>query len=300
MFTWLRRQIRPAAVFLILLIALFLTGCGNGSRPASAGTEGQIVVKVLDIGQGEAILVRAGGQITLIDTGDTPTKERLAALLSKEGVTTLDRLILTHPHSDHIGGAATVLERFPVSQVYDSGQTTTTATYRKYMETVGKKKVPLALLAAGDVIDLGGGAKLKVFAPQKPFLTGDSGQPDLNNNSIVAKLIYGSFSMLLTGDAEKESELQMVKNNGSELKSSVLKVGHHGSSTSSSPELLKVAAAEAAIISLGEGNEYRHPHPVTLKKLESRKYKIYRTDRNGTVTVTSDGKTYTVGKEKEL
>ncbi|TCL39190.1 competence protein ComEC [Anaerospora hongkongensis] len=299
MFTWFRRQFRPAAVLLVLLVALFSTGCSNSGRPAAADTAGQLVIKVLDIGQGDAILVRAGGQVTLIDTGDTPAKEKLAALLSKEGITAVDRLILTHPHSDHIGGATTVLERFPVKQVYDSGQTTTTATYRKYMQTVEKKKVPFALLAAGDVIDIGGGAKLKVFAPQKPFFTEDNGQLDLNNNSIVAKLMYGSFSMMFTGDAEKNSELQLVKNSGSELKSSILKVGHHGSNTSSSPEFLKAVGAEAAIISLGEGNDYHHPHPVTLKKLEKQKYKIYRTDLNGTVTVTSDGKTYTIGKEKE-
>ncbi|WP_312561868.1 ComEC/Rec2 family competence protein [Anaerospora sp.] len=299
MITWFQRQIRPVAVCLVLIFTILAAGCSTGNRPAGVDTTGQVVVKVLDIGQGDAILIRSGGQVTMIDTGDTPAKEKLAAILSKEGITTVDKLILTHPHSDHIGGATTVLERFTVKQVYDSGQTTTTATYRKYMQTVEKKKIPFTLLAAGDTVDIGGGASLKILSPKKPFFTEDNGQLDLNNNSIVAKLIFGSFSMLFTGDAEKQSELQMIKSNGSELKSSVLKVGHHGSNTSSTPEFLKAVAAEAAIISLGEGNDYHHPHPGTLKKLESQKYKIYRTDRSGTVTVTSDGRTYTIGKEKE-
>ena len=136
--------------------------------------------------------------------------------------------------------------------------------------------------------------KLKIFAPEKPFI-GDS---DLNNNSIVAKLIYNEFSMLLTGDAEKESEERMLKNYKAELKSSILKAGHHGSNTSSSLPFLKTVAPEAAIISLGANNDYHHPHPSILKRYGEAKIKVYRTDTDGTVTVSSDGKTYTITKEK--
>lgn len=298
MFIRFYQQIRPVAIALVLIMALFAAGCGSNGRPTGENA-GQVVVKVLDIGQGDAILIRAGGQVTLIDTGDTPAKEKLVTYLGKEGITTVDRLILTHPHSDHIGGATAIIEHFTVKQIYDSGQTTTTATYRKYMQTVEKKKIPFALLAAGDSVDVGGGAVLKILAPQKPFFTDDNGQLDLNNNSIVAKLIYGSFSMLFTGDAEKQSELRMVKNNSTDLKSAVLKVGHHGSNTSSSPEFLKAVAPQEAVISAGIDNDYHHPHPSTLKKLDSQKTKVYRTDRNGTVTITSDGKTYSISKEKE-
>ncbi|HWQ61414.1 MAG TPA: MBL fold metallo-hydrolase, partial [Negativicutes bacterium] len=124
------------------------------------------------------------------------------------------------------------------------------------------------------------------------------GEAALNNNSIVARLVYGSFAMLLAGDAEQESETAMVGKFGAELRSQVLKGGHHGSRTSSSPAFLKAVNPETAIISAGVDNEYHHPHPSLLKRYGERKVKVYRTDTDGTVTVTSDGKTYSVAKEK--
>lgn len=123
------------------------------------------------------------------------------------------------------------------------------------------------------------------------------GNSDFNNNSIVGRLTYGSFSMLFTGDAEKEEEATILKQGGA-LKSDVLKVGHHGSRTSSSPAFLKAVSPKDAFISCGQGNDYGHPHKVTLQKLEKAKINIYRTDRNGTVTLTTDGSKYQITKER--
>lgn len=297
---WFLYRSQSAIMVLILAISLLAAGCSQNTQTATQASkaEGQVVVKVLDIGQGDAILIRSGGQITLIDSGDTPARDKLVSYIKQEGITVIDKLLLTHPHNDHIGGVAAIFDHFTVKQIYDSGQTTTTVTYRKYLETVEKKKIPFALLSAGSQVDIGGGAILKILAPEKPFFMEDNGKLDLNNNSIVAKLEYGTFAMLLTGDAEKDSENRMLSKYGNQLKSAVLKVGHHGSNTSSSPEFLRIVEPETAIISVGANNDYHHPHPSTLKKYADRKVKLYRTDTNGIVTITSDGKSYHVSKEK--
>lgn len=280
---------------------LLVAGCSkeNGkSVPQSAKqspNNAPLTVKVLDIGQGDAILIRAAGQIVLVDTGDIGTKDKLVDYIKKEGITTIDKVIITHPHADHLGGMTGILENFKVSQIYDSGQTTTTALYRKYLSLVQKKGIPFTILTAGAEIPISDEIKFKVLAPEKPFITEGS---ELNNNSVVAKLIYRNFSMLLTGDAEKESEERMLKTYKAELKSSLLKVGHHGSNTSSSAAFLKAVAPEAAFISLGANNDYHHPHPSTLKRYEEAQVKVYRTDISGTVTIASDGKAYTITKER--
>ena len=288
-------------VMFLILVAMLIASAGCSAKKVveqgqvSSGQEqGALQVKVLDIGQGDAILIRGGGQTVLVDTGDIETRDKLVAYIKKEGITAIDTVIITHPHADHLGGMLGVLENFKVKQIYDSGQTGTTALYRKYLSEVQKQKIPFNLVKVGDEISITNEIKLKFLAPSKPFIT----ESAMNNNSIVAKLTYNQFSMLLTGDAEKESEKNMVKNYPKELKSTVLKAGHHGSNTSSSSGFLKAVAPEAVIISLGANNDYHHPHPSTLKKYVDAQLKIYRTDLDGTVTITSDGKTYKILKEK--
>jgi len=285
----------------LMLVAMLIASAGCSTEKVveqgqvSSGQEqGTLQVKVLDIGQGDAILIRGGGQTVLVDTGDIETRDKLVAYIKKEGITAIDTVIITHPHADHLGGMLGVLENFKVKQIYDSGQTATTALYRKYLSEVQKQKIPFNLVTAGEEISITNEIKLKFLTPSKPFIT----ESAMNNNSIVAKLTYNQFSMLLTGDAEKESEKNMVKNYAKELKSTVLKAGHHGSNTSSSSGFLKAVGPEAVIISLGANNDYHHPHPSTLKKYVDAQLKVYRTDLDGTVTITSDGKTYKIVKEK--
>ncbi|WP_378956121.1 ComEC/Rec2 family competence protein [Pelosinus sp. sgz500959] len=284
----------------LIFTMVFLAGCGKGTVKTTEKNQEQqnsnsaLTVKVLDIGQGDAILIRVAGQTVLVDTGDIDTRDKMVAYIKKEGITTIDKVIITHPHADHLGGMIGILENFKVRQIYDSGQTGTTALYRQYLSLVNKKNIPFTVVTAGTEIVISNDIKMKFFAPEKPYLTAS----ELNNNSVVAKLIYNKFSMLLTGDAEKESEGRMLKTYAGELKSTVLKSGHHGSNTSSTSEFLKAVGAEAVIISLGANNDYHHPHPSTLKKYEQAKLKVYRTDQDGTVSITSDGSTYQITKEK--
>lgn len=296
----MRKRLLLMMAVLIAIIAI-AAGCGKGTvKPAEQGqkVEGQqnssLTVKVLDIGQGDAILIRAAGQTVLVDTGDIEHRDKIVAYLKKEGISTIDKVIITHPHADHLGGMPGILENFKVGQIYDSGRTATTALYRQYLSAVSKKNVPFTVVSPGNEIIIADNIKLKIFAPDKSFIS----DPEINNSSIVAKLIYNNFSMLLTGDAEKESESRMLKTYAAELKSTVLKSGHHGSNTSSTPAFLKAVGAEAVIISLAANNDYHHPHPSTLKKYAEAKLKVFRTDLNGAVTITSDGNTYTITKEK--
>lgn len=282
----------------------FMAGCGGmntnvqpeASMAAGAAAGAPLTVKVLDVGQGDAILIRSKEQVTLIDTGDVPARDKLVSMLKSQGIDTIDKLIITHPHADHLGGAAALFDNFTIKQIYDSGQKHTSNLYKQYLTRIQKNKIPFTVVAAGMTIDLGNETILKVLAPEKPFFKGTDS--DLNNNSIVVKLIYRDFSMMLTGDAEQEAEARLLANDAAGLKSTVLKSGHHGSKTSSSAPFLQAVSPEAALISAGLNNEYHHPHPSVLKKYSGQKIKVYRTDLDGTLTVITDGKTYTITKER--
>lgn len=297
----------------MLSLCLLLAGCGGkeasgdsaapaaGNAPAAVETGKELTVRMLNVGQGDAILIETPEQTVLIDTSDLDEQEKLRAELKKAGIKRIDKLILTHPHADHIGGVeGVVLKDFEVGEVYDNGMPSKSKIYTRYMKLLKQKNIKRHGLVAGDEIDLGGGAKFKVYSPDKAVV--DKGSKttenhDPNNESIVGKLIFGDFAMMFTGDAEKPAEELMVKNYGHELKSTVLKAGHHGSKTSSSADFLREVNPEAALISCGAGNDYGHPHKPTMKKYHSLKLKIYETDKNGTITVKTDGKNYSIVPE---
>lgn len=284
-----------AMIAVMLVMTVLVAGCGNNAfRQSGKVEDGQLTIQVIDVGQGDAILIRGSGQTVLVDTGDVPAREKLVTYLKSQGVSVIDKVIITHPHADHLGGMAVVLEHFTVKQVYDSGQTTTTALYRNYLTAVQKKNIPFAVVQSGMQIDIGKGAVLRILAPEKPFIANS----ELNNNSVVVKLVFKNFAMLLTGDAEHESEERMLNHYGSELKSTILKSGHHGSHTSSSLPFMKAVAPQAVVISVGAGNDYHHPHPSTIKRYKELRIPIYRTDTDGTITVRSDGDSYNIYKEK--
>ena len=255
-----------------------------------------LVVKVLDVGQGDAILLFCGKDTILVDSSDTDMKSRLIELLRRENIKTIDLLVATHPHEDHIGGMQEVIKNFTVKKILDSGKEHTTRVYREYLEIIRKKKIPFVKAKKGTIYTFDKGVSLEVLWPREKFLSNTNS--DLNNNSIVLKVKKEDFSMLLTGDIEKEAEQQLVKEFSGKLGSNVLKSPHHGSYKSSTNAFLREVSAQAVIISCGKDNEYGFPHKDVMKRYKNNGMQIYVTAADGSVTVTTDGKKYQIKKDR--
>lgn len=279
---------------MLMIFALICSGCSSSNN--NTNSNDTVKIEVLDIGQGDASLIYTKDEVIMIDTGDVDERDRLEKLLKERNISTIDKLIITHPHADHIGGAYVVFKNVNVKEVYDNGDATTSKTYQTYLKNIKQKNIAYHQLKAGDTVDFGDGVSFKVFSPTEKMIKNDD---DLNNNSIVGQLRYKDFTMLFTGDSERDAEQNMVKSYGDELQSDVLKSPHHGSRTSSSDDYLKTVKAKDVIISLAADNEYGHPHKQTLDRYKKYNMNVYRTDQDGTITITTDGSDdYTISKEK--
>jgi competence protein ComEC len=253
--------------------------------------DGSLHVHFLDVGQGDAIFIQCpNGQQILIDGGPEPS-----VLLSRLGERmpfwdhSLDLVVLTHPELDHVGGLVDVLERYDVGLVLDSDQECGSATCEAWRSLIEETEVPYRRAQSGMSLELGQGVRLQVLHPPAPLMNGTSS--DSNNNSVVLRLEYGRFTMLLTGDVQWEAE-EVLLASGQPLNSLVLKVPHHGADTSLTLPFLEVVAPEVAIISVGADNDFGHPAEVTLEKLEE--ILTYRTDEDDAVEVVTNGSVYSV------
>jgi competence protein ComEC len=253
-------------------------------------TAGTLKVSVLDVGQGDSILIQSpAGKTMLIDAGPSDAGSRVVADLKARGITSLDAAVASHGDADHIGGYQAVLSQFSIAHFYDPGYPDTTATYEKLLTTIDQKNIKYTTPTAGQTIDLDPAVRIDVLSPDGKNTGGT------NDNMLVLRLSYGSTSFLLASDMPDTLEQKIA----STLKqTTVLKVGHHGSKTSSSAAFLNVIKPEVAIISVGAGNTYGHPAAETLNRLQAVGARVYRTDQAGTVTVSTDGNTYTVVTDK--
>jgi competence protein ComEC len=255
--------------------------------------EKRLEVDFLDVGQGDAELIRTPfGQNILIDGGpDSSVLKELSKNLPWWD-RRLDLVILTHPHDDHVAGLNQVLKRYDVKKAAYTGVIHNSPAFLSWLDLINKKKIPMMIIDRPQKIVLGDGCFFDVLYPLTSFLGKEV--ENLNNSSIVAKLVYGQTSFLFTGDAEQEEEKEILgaKYPGAD----VLKVGHHGSATASTEDFLAAVLPKIAVIEVGKNNDFGHPNGRTLKKLERISAQIFRTDLDGTVKMASDGKNISVIK----
>lgn len=306
---------------LILCCTMLLTGCGQGGGQSSdtatnskVEAKGQLTISMLDIGQGDAVLIQTGAKNILIDTGDDKYYEdgkkgkentQLLTELQKLKIDHIDTLVMTHAHADHIGKADKVIAQYGVKELVYNGIPSTSKYFINALKAAKANGTQQVKVKAGDVLDFGNGVSFEIVSPSQSLIDEDTAaikakkKVDVNNESVVGRLIFGNFAMLFTGDAEGPVEKTMAASYGKKLKCQVLKAGHHGSKTSSTAEFLKLVQPESVVMSLGVNNQYGHPHEALLNRLQKQGVKnIYRTDANGTITIVSDGSSYSITTEK--
>ena len=334
----MRRATRGCGCAIAVLVVVAIAAAGaywkwvrpwlQSQPPPASG--GELTIRVLDVGpvNGDSILISTpSGKHLLVDAGDTTKGKAVVEALKRNNIQQLDYFIATHPHPDHIGGAAEVFKAVKVLNVIDNGQApsvppelapkpqqttrprraaanppanrragravaSVTKFYDDYKAAVSASGAQYAQAQPGTKLNLGDGALLTIVAPSEPLFAKDkmgAGGNEANANSIVARLDYGSFSMLLSGDAESQTEHRLLTKE-LDLQTKVLKIAHHGSKYASSGDFLNRVKPEIAIVSCGAWNRYGHPNQAVLDRLRAANVKLYRTDLQGEITLTTRGK----------
>lgn len=251
---------------------------------------GRVFLHVFDVGQGDAILIEApNGNQVLIDGGpDASVLAKLGAVLPFWD-RSLDLVILTHPHADHLDGLVEVLKRYEVGAVLESGVSHSISEYEAWHELLEAKGVNVIIAKSGQTVRLSHAASLDVLTPFESFV--GKSPKNIHDATVVLRLVYASTTALLMGDAERPLERQLI-GAGTNLDVDVLKVGHHGSKTSTAEEFLRATTPRLAVISVGRKNRYGHPYQEVLDRLRAFGISVLRTDQDGDVTAVSDGRAF--------
>lgn len=287
-------------LILLLVFITVLTACSGDVTEVSTESEnvqqeefknlsGDLVVHYIDVGQGDSILIQSGDQTMLVDAGNNGDGDQVLSYIRGLGIKKLDYVFGTHPHEDHIGGLDTVINGLDVGKVYMPKVTHTTKTFKDVILAIQNKGLKITTPVIGNTFNLGDAEGI-ILAPN------GNEYKDLNNYSIVYKLKYGNTSFLFTGDAEGLSEKEMM-DKGLDLSADVLKIGHHGSHSSTTKEFLQRVDPQYAVIMVGKDNDYNHPHKETMEELKERGIKVFRTDESGTIVAISDGEKITFDKK---
>ncbi|NFS12899.1 MBL fold metallo-hydrolase [Clostridium botulinum] len=273
---------------LAILLSTFSLGCKQANAIGTTNKEttnaqvtslNNMQIHYINVGQGDSELIQVDGKNILIDAGNNDSMAY--NYLKKLGIKKLDYVMATHPHSDHIGGMTQIINEFDIGEFYAPKVNHTTKTFENMIKALQGKGIKLTAPTAGDTLNVGN-ATLQFLAPN------GSKYEDMNNYSIVCKLKYGNTSYLFTGDAESLSEGEILAKQ-LDISADVLKLGHHGSHSSTSQAFLDKVNPRYAIVSCGKGNDYGHPHQETIDKINKKGIEILRTDVSGTIISTSDG-----------
>lgn len=280
-----RYKIVKSLLLILLILQVFFTGgCSpiNAPFPGDAAGDAPFSMHVIDVGQGDAVLLACDGVYMLIDAGEQNDNHVVSQYLKQMGVKQLKYAVITHPHADHCGDMADVITQFETKNIIMPNVTHTTKTWETLIDTILEKEIPVTEAQAGNTYSLGS-AEFTVLAPNSNTYEA------LNNYSVVLKAVYQDTSFLLTGDAETLSE-QEIRKSRIDISATVLKLGHHGSDTSTNTEFLQAVSPLCGVISCGANNKYGHPHADTLQKLEKQNVPAFRTDALGTIVLSSNGK----------
>lgn len=274
---------KKTVVSLLASVSLAVSSLFVSPPPTEAATK-EMKVHFIDVGQGDSIYIKTpNGDDILIDAGNGNGKKTID-YLKKQKVKDIEVMIATHPDADHMGGLNDVLKAYKVKSVYAPKVSHTTQVYKDFLKAVKAEKLTIKTAQKGTKLNLKG-VNATFLAPVKTY-----SKSDLNNWSAVLKVTYGKNSYLFTGDAEEKSEKDLIASK-QDLKADVLKVGHHGAKTSTSADFLKKVNPKHAVISVGAKNNYGHPTSAILDRLKKNGTDVYRTDKQGSIVSTSDGKT---------
>ena len=247
----------------------------------STNDDANLKVHFIDVGQADCILIESSNQYMLVDAGNNADEELIISYLNNLGIKRLEYVIGTHPHEDHIGSLDAVIRNYEIGKVILPEKEHTTKTFENVLDAIEEKNLKITKPKVGDKYEIGD-ASFVIIAPNNDY--GD----ELNNWSVGIKLTLEDTSFVMCGDAEKEAE-EDILSNGIDLKADVLKLGHHGSRTSSSKDFVDAVDPSYIVITCGADNSYGHPHKETMKWLKKRGIPFFRTDKQGTIIATSDG-----------
>lgn len=297
---------KQTLIYIILIFMIFITIAeGKGYDPIgwvkeklSGGIterlEDDLYVHFIDVGQGDCVYITAGGQNMLIDCGEASESDKVISYLSKQGVKRLDYVVATHPHSDHMGGMSEIILNYDIGEIImpylDDGDIPTTRYFENFLDACSTKGLYITDVQAGRKIALGE-ATAEIIAPL------GSGYSNVNNYSVGIILKHGNNDFLFTGDAEALAEEEMLQS-GKLENVRVYKAGHHGSSTSSSEDFMRIVSPDYAVIMCGAGNSYGHPHDEIVDRLSEYTKRIFRTDLDGSIVFESDGLNLQVRTER--
>lgn len=273
-----KKRIQRILIILVALIGLYFAIPQEEAPPSPSGN---LTVHFIDVGQADCALLECDGKFLLIDGGNVADSSLVVSYLQKMGVQQLEAVICSHAHEDHVGGLPGVLAVFPTAAVYAPTKTYSSKCFDDFLYYTDQQRLSVTIPNPGDRIILGE-ATIWVLGPTKSYA-------DPNNTSLVLRVDFGDTRFLFTGDMETDAETDLL-DSGADVKADVLKVGHHGSNTSTGYRFLREVAPQWAVISVGIDNSYGHPHEEPLSRLHDAEVTVYRTDKLGTILAVSDGK----------